>query len=100
MSMTVTMNEAGFLELPEVVRRHFKMKGAARLELEMDNDTITLRPAPAPVGDDVPEARVEMRNGRKVIVGAPPVTSEQIIQAIAADREERTDRIVRACRES
>ncbi len=92
MSITVTMNEAGLLELPESVRRHFKMKGPARLELEMDNDSITLRPEPGWV-DDVPVARVEYRNGFPVIVGAPPVTSEQIVAAIKADRDERDEHL-------
>lgn len=94
MSMTVTMNEAGFLELPESVRRHFKMKGPARLELEMDNDTITLRPEQAPEEDDVPLARVEMRNGHMVIVGPAPLSDEQIIRAIREDRDERDRRIL------
>ena len=92
MSMTVTMNEAGFLELPEVVRRHFKLKGAARLELEVREDSITLRPERCEATEG--EVRIEKRGNRMVIVGAPPVTSVQIVQAIAEGREEQTERIL------
>ena len=59
--MTVTMSEAGLLELPEVVRRHFKLQGAARLELEVGTDSITLRPE---LKQPAQEVRIEKRGNQ------------------------------------
>lgn len=79
MSMTVTMSEAGLLELPEVVRRRFQLQGESRLELEVGPDSITLRPE-KPGAD--PEVQIVRKGKLLVITGAPPVTSAQIASAI------------------
>lgn len=94
MSITITMNETGGLELPEVVRRYLKLTGSAQLEVECKEGAVSLRPQVAGGGDEVPEARVERRNGRLVIVGSHVTTDEDVIAAIQAGRDEREDRIL------
>ena len=87
MSMTVTMNESGLVAVPESVRARFGIKGPAQVELDVETDGVRLRFPSAQ--DDVPVARVEVRDGFPVIVGTPPLSDEDVVRAIKADRDDR-----------
>ena len=77
----VTMSEAGLVELPEDVRKQFNLFGPSRLELEeVKNGAITLRPETPP--PKTPDVSIAWRGKRRVIVGAAPVTSQDIVRAI------------------
>ncbi len=91
--MTITMSEAGLLELPEAVRRRFQLKGEARFLLDVSEGAITLRLEERPA-EDVPAAKIENRGGYRVIAGPGPLSDERIIRAIQADRDEREERIL------
>ena len=90
MSMTVTMNEAGLVALPESVLAMFGIKGARQIEIDVQDDGVKLRLAPcAAEDDDVPVARVEYRDGFPVIVGTTRLTDEDVVRAIKAERDDR-----------
>jgi bifunctional DNA-binding transcriptional regulator/antitoxin component of YhaV-PrlF toxin-antitoxin module len=89
MSMTVTMNESGLVAVPESVRKLFGIKGPAQVELDLETDGVRLRFPSAQAGEDVPVARVEYRDGFPVIVGTPPLSDEDVVRAIKADRDDR-----------
>ena len=72
---TVTMDPAGRLTVPAVVRRLLQIEGQASFELEVADSTVVLRPAPAIPPDDawlytpetlemVASARADAREGR------------------------------------
>ena len=94
MSMTITMSETGGIELPEAVRRYLKLTGPGQLEVECKEGAVSLRAQAAEESSGVPEARVERRNGRLVIVGSHVTTDEDVIAAIQAGRDEREERIL------
>jgi bifunctional DNA-binding transcriptional regulator/antitoxin component of YhaV-PrlF toxin-antitoxin module len=94
MSMTITMNEAGRLTLPESVRRMFGLSGDQQIELDVQDDGVKLR-FEHPAATEVPVGRIETRNGRRVIVPPITVTSQDIVKAIQADRNERADKLAR-----
>ena len=89
MSMTVTMNESGLVAVPESVRKRFGIKGPAQVKLDLETDGVRLRFPSAQGYDDVPVARVEVRDGFPVIVGTPPLSDEEVVRAIKADRDDR-----------
>ena len=97
MSMTVTMNEAGMVELPPSVRKRFNLVGQTQLELDVREDGFTFRPrvsldssGTAPSLFATPAVSI-VREGRlRVFSGGPKLTDEDVIRAIAADRDERT----------
>lgn len=86
------MNESGLVQLPEAVRKLFKLEGPASLELEVQDDSIRLRPQ-SPVTQ---VARlVRNQRGRLVIAGGPALDDDTIVQALKADRADRDDKILR-----
>ena len=86
MNMTVTMNEAGCIELPKRVRNRFQLKGRTRLEMDVTGDSITLRPKRSP--DPAPGAARLIRKGKLLVAtGFPP--GVDIAAAIEAERAER-----------
>jgi bifunctional DNA-binding transcriptional regulator/antitoxin component of YhaV-PrlF toxin-antitoxin module len=87
--MTVTMNESGLVAVPESVRKLFGINGPAQVELDLETDGVRLRFPSARACDDVPVARVEYRDGFPVIVGTPPLSDEDVVRAIKADRDDR-----------
>ncbi|MBK8038448.1 MAG: AbrB/MazE/SpoVT family DNA-binding domain-containing protein [Verrucomicrobiaceae bacterium] len=99
MSMTITMNEAGRLTLPESVRVMFGLAGGQRIELDVQDDGVKLR-FEHPAAAEAPLGRIETRHGRRVIVPPVAVTSQDIVKAIKADRNERTDKIAHRPRAS
>lgn len=93
MSLTVTMNESGLVALPESVLTMFGITGSRQIELDVQDDGVKLRLGHVSDGNDVPVARMEVRNGRTVIVPPLPVTARDIAKAIKADRDERSDQL-------
>lgn len=91
MSTTVTMTEAGLVQLPEAVRKLFHLEGETRLELEVQTDGIRLRPQrTAPAAPRL----VRNQRGRLVIADGPALDENSVVQAIKADREERDEHIL------
>ena len=86
MNMTVTMNEAGCIELPRRVRSRFQLKGRTRLELNVTGDSITLRPKRSPDAASG-AARLIQKGKLLVATGFPP--GVDIAAAIEADRADR-----------
>ena len=93
MSMTVTMNEGGLVALPESVLAMFGVTGAQQIELDVQDDGVKLRFGHAVESNDAPLARVEVRNGRSVIVPPIVVRADDIVRSIKADRDERADQL-------
>ncbi len=90
--MTVTMNEAGMVELPPSVRKQFNLVAASRLELDVQEDGFTIRPVRSTdpeKGMPEPLAGVVRQGRLRVFTGGPVLSDEAIVQAIAADRDER-----------
>lgn len=81
-------------QLASVVCRQFKLRPSSRVRIEVAEDTITLHPDEPRAVEDVPLAGIETRGNRRVIVGHPPLSDEDIVRAIQAGRDEREERIV------
>ena len=104
MSTTVTMSEAGLVELPIKVRRRFQLKGPTRLDLVVSGDGITLRPkqtsgaakepparrrsAVAPTAAAAPGATRLVRRGKLLVATGFPAGVD-IAAAIEAERDAR-----------
>lgn len=104
MSTIVTMNEAGWVELPAKVRRRFQLKGRTSLEMDVSSDGITLRPkqtsgaakalparrrsAVAPAAAATPGASRLVRRGKLLVATGFPAGVD-IAAAIEAERDER-----------
>jgi bifunctional DNA-binding transcriptional regulator/antitoxin component of YhaV-PrlF toxin-antitoxin module len=86
MSTTITMSEAGLVQLPEAVRRLLRLEGAVALDLDVENDSIRLRPR-QPAAE--PARLVRNKRGRLVIADGPVLTDDVIVEAIKAGRDER-----------
>jgi bifunctional DNA-binding transcriptional regulator/antitoxin component of YhaV-PrlF toxin-antitoxin module len=95
MSMTLTLNEAGLVVLPKAVLTMFGITGSQQIEIDVQDDGVKLRLGHPAHTQESPLARVEIRNGRSVIVPPLPVSSHDIVKAIKADRDERTDTLAR-----
>lgn len=93
MSMTVTMNDAGMVALPESVRHLFGIKGARDIELDVESDGVKLRLVSTSAENEVPMASIEYRDGFPVIVGTPPLSDEEVVGAIKAGRDERSEEL-------
>ena len=63
-----------------------------RLEVDVEDDAITLRPETRP--PKTPDVSIAWRGKRRVIVGAAPVSSQDIVRAIQAERDERTGSVL------
>ena len=87
------MNEAGLVALPESVLAMFGITGAQQIELDVEDDGVKLRLGHANESGEAPLARIEVRNGRSVIVPPVAVTAPDIVRAIKADRDDRADQL-------
>ena len=84
MSETVTIDKAGRLIIPKKVRERLGLKSGDKLKIDVVGERIELEAQ----GD---ETKVEIRNGRRVIVGTGDV---DVVKAIEATREEQVERIL------
>lgn len=82
--MKITIDKAGRVVLPKVVRDEFGLSPGTTLDLEATEDAIVLRP-------QVDRPNVRVKGGLLVIVANP---SEELCGALERSREERLDGLV------
>ena len=87
MSITITLGKAGRLVVPKPLRESLGLREGTRLRLEVSGGKLEA----IPEADDV---QIEIRDGFPVITGGLPRRKGDIVKAIKAGREERTDRIL------
>ena len=90
MTTTLTLDASGGLFLPAELLADAHLNEGAVVEVDVAADRILVKPA-------VPERQVRLveKNGRLVFEGGPPLTDDDVIRAIKADREERDATIAR-----
>lgn len=84
MTATITIDAAGRLILPKVMRDRLHLKAGDKLKADLVGDHIELTAEP----DE--NVRIERRGKRLVIVGGPPFDA---VKAIRADREDRAAKL-------
>ena len=89
MNTTLTLDPSGGLFLPAELLADAHLNKGATVEVDVTADQIVVKPV-------VPEqeARLVEKDGMLIFEGGPPLSDEDVIRAIKADREERTDRIL------
>jgi AbrB family looped-hinge helix DNA binding protein len=87
MSAIVEIDKAGRIVIPKKMRDAMGLKAGTRLRLERTGDLLVMEPL-------ADEAHLEMRDGLLVMVGGPPVTVEDVNEAIRQGYEERHKRIM------
>jgi AbrB family looped-hinge helix DNA binding protein len=87
MSTIVEIDKAGRIVIPKKMRDAMGLTPGTRLRIEQDSAELRLEP-------DFQESRLEMRDGLLVMVGGPPVSVEDVNQAIRQGYEERNRRIM------
>jgi antitoxin component of MazEF toxin-antitoxin module len=90
MNTTLTLDASGGLFLPAELLADAHLNKGAAVEVDVAADRILVKAV-----EPEREARI-VRNaqGRLVIECVPPLTDQDIIRAIKADREERDERIL------
>ena len=81
-SAIVEIDKAGRIVIPKKMRDAMGLKAGTRLRVEQDRDELRLEA-------DVPEARLEMRDGLLVLVGGGRRTAEDVNREIKEMRERR-----------
>ena len=92
MSITTTLGKAGRLVVPKAIRDSLGLSEGTRLRIEASAGKFVATPE----ADDV---RIQIRDGFPVISGGRPRKKGDIVKAIKAGREERSDRILAHRRE-
>lgn len=87
MSITITLGKAGRLVVPKPVRESLGLREGSRLRIETSAGKFEA----IPEADDI---RIEIRDGLPVITGGRPRKKGDIVRAIKAGREERTERVL------
>jgi AbrB family looped-hinge helix DNA binding protein len=87
MSITITLGKAGRLVVPKAIRESLGLREGTRLRLESSGGKFEAIPEPD-------EIQIQLRDGFPVISGGRPRKKGEIVKAIKAGREERTDRIL------
>jgi AbrB family looped-hinge helix DNA binding protein len=87
MSTIVEIDKAGRIVIPKKMRDAMGLTPGTRLRIEQDSAELRLEP-------DFPESRLEIRDGLLVMVGGPPVSVEDVNEAIRRGYEERNRRIM------
>ncbi|HEY7838110.1 MAG TPA: AbrB/MazE/SpoVT family DNA-binding domain-containing protein [Terriglobales bacterium] len=82
MKRHLTMDSAGRIVLPKPIRDQLGLKAGDALGIDVSEDQITLRPI-------YPEAHLVNKGGLWVMRGGPPMSLEDINQAIQRSRDER-----------
>jgi AbrB family looped-hinge helix DNA binding protein len=87
MNTIVEIDQAGRIVVPKKFRDALRLRPGARLKLEQAGDRLVLE-------QEYPEPRMEMRDGLLVMVGGPPLTEEDVNEAIKQGYDERHKRIM------
>jgi AbrB family looped-hinge helix DNA binding protein len=88
MNAIVEIDQAGRIVVPKKFRDALRLRPGTRLKLERVEDKLVLE-------QDLPEPRLEMREGLLVMVGGPPITPQDVNEAIERGYEERHKRIMK-----
>lgn len=80
---TVTIDKAGRLVLPKVIRDTLKLSPGDKLELDLSGDQVTLRPRH-------PEPPLRKKQGVWVYSSDQPLSAEEVRDAIRDTREQRS----------
>jgi AbrB family looped-hinge helix DNA binding protein len=88
MSTTISMDKAGRIILPKLVRERLHLRANSKLDLNIIADRIELTPIA-----DTPNVRLVRKGKRLVLAGLPPLDDEQVVAAIQADRDERIEQL-------
>lgn len=87
MTVTAVLGKAGRLVVPKPIRDSLGLREGSRLRLEASAGKFEA----IPEADDV---EIQIRDGLPVITGGAPRKKGDIVKAIRAGRDERTDRIL------
>jgi AbrB family looped-hinge helix DNA binding protein len=87
MNTIIKIDRAGRIVVPKKFRDALRLKPGTRLKIERSGEQLVLE-------QDFPEPRLERRDGILVLVGGPPVTVEDVNEAIRQGYEERHKRIM------
>ena len=82
MNAIVEIDRSGRIVVPKKFRDALRLAPGARLKVECTGDRIVLE-------QDLPEPRLEMRDGLLVMVSGTPITVEDVNKMIDDQRERR-----------
>ncbi|MGV3662680.1 MAG: AbrB/MazE/SpoVT family DNA-binding domain-containing protein [Prosthecobacter sp.] len=84
MTMTLTLDEAGRLALPQPVREKMHLRAGSKLRLDVMDDRMELT-------QEEPEARIEKRGKRRVVVGWEGYDAAQAVLEMRENQVARLD---------
>jgi AbrB family looped-hinge helix DNA binding protein len=82
MRATITIDKAGRVVLPKAVRDQLHLMSGDALELHSDGEKVTLQPVRA-------ASQMVRKSGVWILRGGDPVGSDEVVDWIRQDREER-----------
>ena len=93
MKATATIDNEGRMKIPRKVKERLNLQPGSKVSLVIEDGVTTLATAEAPL------AKLVMKDG-VLMVDFPqnaPISDDDVISAIKADRNDREDRILRRC---
>lgn len=93
MKATATIDNEGRMKIPRKVKERLNLQPGSKVSLVIEDGVTTLATA------EVPLAKLVMKDG-VLMVDFPqnaPISDDDVISAIKADRNDREDRILRRC---
>lgn len=93
MKATATIDNEGRMKIPRKVKERLNLQPGSKVSLVIEDGVTTLATT------EVPLAKLVMKDG-VLMVDFPqnaPISDDDVISAIKADRNDREDRILRRC---